>query len=74
MQVGVNGLPNVFEESYGTLDFTVAQRLGNGEIKLALGNLLDPKIEQNQGSGDEKKIIQRYTRGINISLGYNHRL
>ena len=74
VQVGVNGLPNVFEESYGTLDFTVAQRLGNGEIKLALGNLLDPKIEQNQGSGDEKKIIQRYTRGINISLGYNHRL
>lgn len=74
VQVGTNTLPNVFEEPYGTLDFTASQKLGAGDIKLSLSNLLDPQITQNQGTGDTKKLIQSYSKGINFGLSYSHKL
>ncbi len=68
--VGTDNLPNIYEESYPTLDFTVAQEVFKGaRLKFAASNLLDPEITQNQGSGAEKRLIQRYRRGIDFSLG-----
>ncbi len=74
LQVGFNGLPNTYEESYGTLDMIFKQKLGESlDIKLTAANLLDPEITQNQGTED-KQLIERYRRGINISFGVNYSL
>jgi hypothetical protein len=72
--VGVNGLPNTYEESYGTLDFIFKQKLGASlDMKFTVANLLDPEITQNQGTED-KQLVERYRRGINLSLGINYSL
>ena len=69
--VGTNGLESVYEESYGTLDATIGQKIfQKSELKLTLANLLDPEIQQNQGTGDSSKPIQRYRRGIYFGLSY----
>jgi outer membrane receptor for ferrienterochelin and colicin len=71
VNVGTNGLANVYEESYGTLDATIGQKLfEKSEVKLTLANLLDPEISQNQGTGDTAKPIMRYRRGIYFGLSY----
>lgn len=71
VNVGSNGLANVYEESYGTLDATVSQKIfGKSEIKLTLANLLDPLIQQNQGTGDTAKPILSYRRGVYFGLSY----
>lgn len=73
-QVGVNGLPNTYEEPYGTLDLTLRQQLGEKlDLKVNAQNLLDPEIVQNQGT-EEKQLIDRYRRGMNFSFGINYRL
>lgn len=74
VQVGVNGLPNTYEESYGTLDFILKQKFGKSiDLKIAAANLLDPEITQNQGT-DDKLLVERYRRGINISVGVTYSL
>jgi outer membrane receptor protein involved in Fe transport len=74
-QVGVNGLPNTYDESYGTLDFIAKQKLGEKmDFKLSVGNILNPLIEVNQGTGADKQEIQKYRRGVNISFGMSYKL
>ncbi|MCS6984271.1 MAG: carboxypeptidase regulatory-like domain-containing protein [Leptospiraceae bacterium] len=66
--VGVNGLPNTYEEPYPTLDVVGRQRLTRQlEMKLTVSNILDPQITQNQGTGAEAMLIERYRRGINVA-------
>ncbi len=74
-QVGVNGLPNTYDETYGTLDVIGKQRLGEKmDMKVTVGNILNPLIEISQGSGSEKQEIQTYRRGVNISFGLTYKL
>jgi outer membrane receptor for ferrienterochelin and colicin len=74
VQVGVNGLPNTYEESYGTLDLIVKQKIGRAvDLKIAAANLLNPEITQNQGT-DDKLLVESYRRGINISVGVTYSL
>ncbi len=50
-RVGVNGLPDVYEQPFHQLDFTLSQQLpwdGFG-LKLRLRNLLDPEVRFEQG-------------------------
>ncbi|AFM10881.1 TonB-dependent receptor [Turneriella parva] len=74
-QVGVNGLPNTYEETYGTLDMIGKQKLGEKmDLKVSVGNILNPLIEVSQGSGSERQEIQTYRRGVNISFGLTYKL
>ncbi|WP_236254586.1 TonB-dependent receptor [Mucisphaera calidilacus] len=74
---GAGGSPNfyipaVYEEEYGTLNFTIAQRLGEYfQVKFAAKNLLDPDITtyyDNELNGG-KTVKTSYKKGVDLSLG-----
>jgi hypothetical protein len=50
-RVGVNGLPDVYEQPFNQLDFTLSQQLPwqGWKLKLRLRNLLDPDVRFQQG-------------------------
>jgi len=67
VQVGVDGLPDVFEQPFGQLDFTFKQRLGDDwSVRLKLRNLLDPKVEFTQGS----ETTRAFRKGREIALSF----
>ncbi len=75
VNVGVNGLDNVYEEPFNQLDITFSQKIfKEGQLKISIANILNDKIEQNQGTGAEKKLIKEYKKGVNVSFGYTHSL
>jgi hypothetical protein len=57
-RVGVSGLPDVYDEPLGQLDFTFSQALPAEawRIKLRLRNLLDPTVRQTQGGAPTREF------------------
>lgn len=70
--VGVNGLPDVYEQPFHQLDFSVATALpwDGWKAKLRLRNLLDPDVEFTQG--DEVQRSYRKGREIAVSLEWRY--
>jgi hypothetical protein len=65
-RVGVNGLPDVYEQPFNQLDFTLSQKLpwdGFG-LKLRLRNLLDPEVRFEQGGAPTRA----YRKGREAAL------
>lgn len=65
-RVGVNGLPDVYEQPFNQVDFTLSQKLpwdGFG-LKLRLRNLLDPEVRFEQGGAPTRA----YRKGREAAL------
>ena len=59
-EVGVQGQPDVYEESFNSLDFLWRHRFGEDwRVTLRLRNLLDPEVQFTQGGLDTRM----YSRG-----------
>ncbi|HKQ96569.1 MAG TPA: TonB-dependent receptor [Candidatus Polarisedimenticolia bacterium] len=75
--VGENGgVPNSFEKTYRTLDFTYAQRLVNGKTDLSFSlkakNLLQPERESVYRGTDGQEVIKRQREtAILYGLSFN---
>lgn len=68
--VGVDTLPDAYEQPAPQLDFSVKQSIGEDwSLRLRLRNLLDPRIEITQGPG----IPREYKRGREVSLSVEWR-
>jgi len=66
-EVGVRGIPDVYEEPAGQLDFVFARNLWTDwKIKVRLRNLLDPPVEFTVG--DEFRRAYSRGREVNVSL------
>ncbi len=64
-EVGVLGLPDVYEDPFDQLDFVLRQKLSQQfSIGLKMANLIDPEALQRQGS----EIVQAYKKGRSFSL------
>lgn len=64
-EVGVFGIPDVYEEAAGQLDLVYATTLpGDFKLKLRARNLLDPKVEFTVGD----EIRREYRRGRSLSV------
>jgi len=64
-----NFIPNVYETEYGTLNFSLSQKLGDiWNLGFQVKNLLNPDIESvYRYNGDTTKTS--YTKGLEISIG-----
>ncbi|WP_293396285.1 TonB-dependent receptor, partial [Nevskia sp.] len=73
-EVGINDLPNSTEKSYPMLDFNIRQGFGqHWQIGLKARNLLDPRIDIEQGQFNGAAALQRsykLGRSGQISLQY----
>lgn len=71
-RVGVSGLPDVFEQAFGQLDFTLSHTLPwpNWKFKMRLRNLLDPEVRFTQG-GEPTRSYQK-GRDIALSLEWKY--
>lgn len=70
--VGVNGIPDIYEESRPELNFVFSQRFGRFKVGLKLKNLLNTDFVLTQTEtreGGERLEAERYERGISGSLG-----
>lgn len=65
-RVGVSGLPDVYEQPFGQLDFTLSQELpwAGWKSKLRLRNLLDSEVEFTQGG----KPTRTFRKGREAAL------
>lgn len=76
-QVGLRGLPDIYEQPRHQLDFAVSQRVGKHvELKGAVTNLVDSPVERTQGpeetapAADPGSNVTSYsTSGRSFSLG-----
>jgi hypothetical protein len=67
-RVGDSGLPDIYEQPFGQLDFTLSQALPweGWKLKLRLRNLLDPDVEFLQG--DQPTNLYRKGREAALSV------
>jgi len=66
VQVGTDGLPDIFEAPRHIIDVVVALPLGEGlELKLKARNLLDAEVREEQGTA----VPDRYIEGRRFGLG-----
>ncbi len=68
---GVNYIPSVYETEYGTLNFSLSQKLGEiWTLKFQAKNLLDPEIETVYRSKYIGSDVTKtsYTKGIDFSI------
>lgn len=65
-RVGVSGLPDIVEEPFDQLDFTMSRTLPwpDWKMKLRLRNLLDPEVRFSQGG----EPTRTYTKGREVAL------
>ncbi|MFP4354501.1 MAG: hypothetical protein ACLFUJ_05195, partial [Phycisphaerae bacterium] len=64
-------IPGVYETEYGTLNFTLSQKLNDiWKIKFSAKNLLDPKIETVYRSKyiEEDQVKTSYRKGMSFSV------
>jgi len=67
--------PDVFERSYGTLNFTANKTLNqNFEINFKVNNLLDPDIRESQKFKGQEFIYRDFERGRTFSLGIKYKI
>ena len=76
---GTQGLGDIYELSFGTLDFVIQNTWKSGfGVKLSAKNLLNPHIQQEQNAGPEaslgNRLIQSYRAGVNYGLSFTYRL
>ena len=67
-------IPSVYAKEYGTLNFSLLQKVGkNLSFKLQCKNLLDPEIERVYRSDYIGGDVTRssYRKGIEVTLGLN---
>jgi len=67
-------IPNIYETEYGTLNFSLSQKLGEvWSMKFQAKNLLDPKIEQVYRSEYTGSDVTRtsYRKGMEFSIGFS---
>ena len=70
-KVGLQGLPDEYEEPFHQLDFSYSGRIAEGwKLRLRLRNLLDPAVEYTQGG----EISRRYRKGreVAVNLEWNY--
>ncbi len=65
-RVGVSGLPDVLEQPFEQLDFTISQQLPwqQWKLKLRLRNLLDPAVNFTQGG----EITREFKKGREAAI------
>lgn len=69
-EVGVFGIPDVYEEPAGQLDLVYATSLGAGfKLKFRARNLLDPKVEFTVG--DEIRRAFRRGRDVGVTIEWS---
>lgn len=70
-RVGVSGLPDIYEEPFGQLDFTLSKRLpwDGWSMKLRLRNLLDPDLRLTQGG----ETYRRSSKGREVAVSVEWR-
>jgi hypothetical protein len=71
VQVGTQGLPDVYEQPRHLFDFTAAQQLGKHfALKFVASNLLNSPVLQTQGKdvAGESNITWRFTTGSLYTL------
>ncbi len=69
-RVGVQGLPDIYEQPRTSVDMTYSRRTGIGRLKLSLENLFDDDVRFEQKGIIEKtsKVTSRFRDGRSISL------
>lgn len=70
-----NFIPDVYETEYGTLNFSLSQKIGEGgNITFQAKNLLDPAVETVYRSEYLDKDVTKtsYHKGIEFSLGLSY--
>ncbi|MBK7143701.1 MAG: TonB-dependent receptor [Xanthomonadales bacterium] len=64
-QVGVFGAPDIYEQDFHSLDFSLRKQFDpEWTLKLRLRNLLDPKVEFTQG----EEVTRQFRRGRELGL------
>ncbi|NJK88461.1 MAG: TonB-dependent receptor [Myxococcales bacterium] len=67
--VGIQGIPDVYEQSFPRLDFVASQSLGRIQLSAKVKNILNPPVKLTLGDDPDGLIFQRFFRGIEGSLG-----
>ncbi|MGQ0800511.1 MAG: carboxypeptidase regulatory-like domain-containing protein [Pseudomarimonas sp.] len=67
-RVGVSGLPDVLEQPFRQLDFTISQQLPwqQWKLKLRLRNLLDPAVNFTQGGESTRQFKKGREAAISV--------
>lgn len=66
VQVGTQGLPDVYEQPFQQLDFVYRHRVGDLLYKFSFKNILNDSVVFAQGD----EIARQYKRGREVSLGF----
>ena len=68
-QVGLTGLPDIYEEPLNQLDFVLSQGFRDRwTFKLTAKNLLGESVKFTQGD----EVVREYKKGIQLSLGFDY--
>lgn len=73
--VGINGVGNVKEEAFHSLDFNgIMQFNSKMQMKLSFKNLLNQanRFKQEVANTGEEKLVERYRKGTSFSVGFNY--
>ncbi len=73
---GGNGVGDIFEKGFGTLNFNFKDAVGeHWEFGLSAKNLLDPSVRrfQDQEDRNEEYTTYDFTRGVNVNLGVTYK-
>lgn len=65
VQVGTQGLPDIYEQPFQQLDFVYRHRVGDWLYKFSFKNILNDTVQFQQGN----EITRSYKKGRAISLG-----
>lgn len=66
-QVGMNGLPDTYEQPRNVLDLSVAQGIGEHvDLKLSIENILDAPYRFTQGDSSDAMTTNRYVLGRSL--------
>ena len=68
-EAGANDAPDILEEARGTVDLTLAQRIGRLNVRLNAENLTNPTYRFTQGGLDARRFT--LGRTIAVSLGFS---
>jgi outer membrane receptor protein involved in Fe transport len=69
------GTPNVYEQPFGQLNFSLSKDLGNKfKIKVSANNLLNPEYKQTQEFKGKEYIFQSYKRGRTFGISITYKI
>ncbi len=75
VQVGTQGLPDVYQQPRHQLDFTAAQRIIKGlDLKFSATNLINDDVVRTQGKENrDDTVVHRYWTGASFSIGASYK-